>query len=71
MANEVSDDVLRLFAVVATHRNLAAAIERRFGGVSDAVAPSGGYGMRQEIPPDLVQDLRRIPGSFTGYRTSW
>ncbi len=71
MAAEVSDDVVRLFALVATHRDLAREIERRFGGVSDAVALSGGYGIRQDIPPDLIQDIRRIPSAFSGYRTSW
>ena len=71
MAGEISDDVVRLFAAVATHRDLAGAIEKRFGGVADAVAPSGGYGVRQELPPDLIQDVRRIPSAFAGFRTSW
>jgi alkanesulfonate monooxygenase SsuD/methylene tetrahydromethanopterin reductase-like flavin-dependent oxidoreductase (luciferase family) len=71
MAAEVSDDVVRLFAAVGTHRELAREVERRFGGVSDAVAPSGGYGVRQELPPDLIQDLRRISSVFTGYHTAW
>ncbi len=71
MAGEISDDVLHLFAAVGTHPEIAREIERRFGGVADAVALSGGYGMRQEIPPALVQDLRRIPSAFTGYRTAW
>ena len=71
MAAEVSDDVVRLFAAVGTHRELAREVERRFGGVSDAVGPSGGYGVRQELPPDLIQDLRRISSVFTGYRTAW
>jgi hypothetical protein len=71
MAAEISDDVVRLFAAVGTHREIAQEIERRFGGVADAVAPSGGYGVRQDLPPDLVQDLRRIPSVFAGHRTSW
>ena len=71
MASEISDDVVRLFAVVATHRDLAREIGRRFGGVSDAITLSGGYGIRQEIPPELIQDVRQIPSAFTGYRTSW
>lgn len=71
MAAEISDDVVRLFAVAAPHRDLAKAIAERFGGVSDAVGLSGGYGTRQDVPPDLVQDIRRIPTSFTGYRTAW
>jgi probable F420-dependent oxidoreductase len=71
MAAEISDDVVRLFAAVGTHRELARAVERRFGGAADSVALSGGYGMRQDIPPDLVQDLRKIPSAFTGYRPAW
>ena len=71
MAGEISHDVVRLFAAVATHRDLAREIERRFGGVSDSVGLSGGYGTRQDIPPDLVKDIRRIPSVFSGYRTSW
>ena len=71
MAAEVSDDVVRLFAVVAPHKDLAAEIARRFGGVSDAVGLSGGYGVRQHVPPDLIQDIRRIPGVFSGYQTTW
>ena len=45
---------------------LAREIERRFGGVTDAVTLSGGYGVRQDIPPDLIQDIRRIPSAFSG-----
>jgi hypothetical protein len=71
MAGEISDDVVRLFAAVGTHRDLARAIGERFGGVADTVAPSGGYGMRQDLPPDLIQDIRRIASAFAGYRTSW
>jgi probable F420-dependent oxidoreductase len=71
MAGEISDDVVRLFAAVGTHRDLAREIERRFGGVSDSVGLSGGYGVRQHVPPDLIQDIRRIPSAFAGYRTSW
>jgi len=71
MAAEVSDDVVRLFAAVGTHRELARAVAERFGGVVDTVALSGGYGVVQDLPPDLVQDIRRIPSDFTGYRTEW
>ena len=31
------------------------------------VGLSGGYGIRQDIPPDLIQDLQRIPTRFTGF----
>jgi hypothetical protein len=71
MAGEVSDDVVRLFAVVARHEHLAREIGQRFGGVADTVNLSGGYGVRQDIPPDLVQDIRRLPSAFRGYRSDW
>ena len=71
MPAQVSDDVLRLFTVAATHEHLARAIGERFGGVSDAVGLSGGYGTRQDIPPDLVQDIRRIPSPSVGFATRW
>jgi probable F420-dependent oxidoreductase len=70
MAAEISDDVVRLFAVVATHRELARELERRFAGVTDAVTLSGGYGVHQDIPPDLIQDIRKIPTAFAGFRTT-
>jgi probable F420-dependent oxidoreductase len=71
MAGEISDDVVRLFAAVGTHRDLARAIGERFGGVADSVTLSGGYGVRQHIPPDLVQDIRRILRVFAGHHTAW
>ena len=71
MAAEISDDVVRLFAAVGTHRDLARVIAERFGGVADTVTLSGGYGVRQDIPADLIQDIRRIPSPFLGHQTSW
>ena len=71
MAGEISDDVVREFAAIGTHRELASAIAARFGGVADTVALSGGYGVHQEIPPDLVQDIRRIPSPFGGHLSAW
>ena len=43
---EISDDVVRLFAAVGTHHELARRSSERFGGVTDTVALSGGYGMQ-------------------------
>jgi probable F420-dependent oxidoreductase len=71
MTREISDDVVREFAAIGTHRDLARAIEQRFGGVADTIALSGGYGIHQDIPPDLIQDIRRIPSPFTGHLTAW
>jgi probable F420-dependent oxidoreductase len=71
MAAEISDDVVRLFAAVGPHRDLARVIAERFGSVADTVTLSGGYGVRQDIPADLIQDIRRIPSPFLGHHTLW
>ena len=71
MTREIGDDVVQEFAAIGTYRELARAIEQRFGGVADTIALSGGYGIHQEIPPDLIQDIRRIPSPFTGHLRAW
>lgn len=70
MASIVSDDVVHLFAAVGTHKDIAARIEQRFGGLSDALnmrADSSGAG--GDIPPDVLQDIKRIATPFRGYRS--
>jgi probable F420-dependent oxidoreductase len=72
MSSRVSDDVVRLFAAVGTHKEIAKRIEERFGGLSDAInmrADSSGAG--DDVPPDLLQDIKRIATPFNGYRTPW
>ena len=81
MAGRVSDDVVHLFAAVGPHKDIAQRIEARFGGLSDAVSMRTGEvnterstvtaDAAQDIPPDLLQDIRRIATPFTGYRTAW
>ena len=44
---------------------------RRFGGVADGVYARAAEGDAAFLPPDLVQDIRRIPSPFQGHRTSW
>jgi probable F420-dependent oxidoreductase len=71
MAAEVSDDVVQIFAACGQHRDIARAIEQRYGGVAD--------GVDLEFPPDtpvglqreLLADIRRIPHRFNGFSTSW
>ena len=68
MAREVADDVVHLFAAVGRHDQIVAAIERRFGGLVDALTVRGeGVG---EVPPDLVRDIRRLPHAFRGFAGS-
>jgi probable F420-dependent oxidoreductase len=64
LAKEVPDDVVHLFAAVGRHDQIVAAITQRFGGLVDALTLRGdGVG---EVPPDLVQDIRRIPHQYRG-----
>ena len=71
IATEIDDDVLRLFAAVGRYDELADAVARRFGGIADAVYASTSAEIRPAIPPDVVQDIKRIPAAFTGFDQSW
>jgi alkanesulfonate monooxygenase SsuD/methylene tetrahydromethanopterin reductase-like flavin-dependent oxidoreductase (luciferase family) len=64
IAKEVPDDVAHLFAAVGRHDQIVGAIEQRFGGIVDSLTLRGdGVG---EVPPDLVQDIRRVPHRYRG-----
>ena len=64
IAAEVSDDVVHLFAAVGRHDQIAKAIEGRFGGLVDAVSASANSSKPSDLPPDLIQDLARIPTRY-------
>ena len=72
MAGRVSNDVVRLFAAVGTHKEIAVRIDERFGGVSDALnlradsSTAGG-----DVPPDVIREIKRIATPFRGYKTDW
>ena len=70
MAKELPDDVVRLFAAVGTHDVIAREIETRYAGVSDAVFTHHVPAIDPQIPPDLLQDIKRIPSAFKGYDTA-
>lgn len=70
MTREISDDVVRLFAAVGTHKEIAAAIRERFAG-SDSVSASATSEEGADLPPDVIQDIKRIPTSFVGYGNAW
>jgi hypothetical protein len=63
----VSDDVVRIFAACGTYREIAWAIEQRYGGVADSIDlefPSDApIGLRQEV----LADIQRIPHAFAGF----
>ncbi len=70
LASRVSDDVLHLFTAVGTYKDIAKRIEERFGGMSDAISlrPDSSVG-GGDVPPGLIQDIRRVGTPFTGYAT--
>jgi probable F420-dependent oxidoreductase len=72
MASRVPDDVVHLFAAVGTHKDIARRIDERFGGLSDAISlrpDSSSHG--NDVPPDVLQEIKRIPTAFAGYQTAW
>ena len=72
MPSRVADDVVHLFAAVGTHKEIAGKIAERFGGLCDALNPrpdsssAGG-----DVPPDVIQEIKRIATPFQGYKTAW
>ena len=71
MTASITDDVVHLFAAVGTHAEIAGAIERRYGGISDAINVGANAPGQSEVPADVLQDIRRIAVRFSGYRTGW
>lgn len=71
MAAEVPDDVVALFTAIGTYTEIGSAIERRFGGLSDALNVGGTTLAPTGLPPDLLADIKRIPTTFSAYRIPW
>jgi probable F420-dependent oxidoreductase len=71
MAAEVPDEVVHAFAAIGTHAEIAKAVEQRFGGLSDTIGFGLGRGTEPGVARELIQDLKRIPCAFEGFRTSW
>jgi probable F420-dependent oxidoreductase len=71
MAKRVPDEVVRAFAAVGTHREIAGAIADRFGGVTDTVTLGFGPGTEPGLVREIVQDVKRIPSAFEGYAGAW
>jgi probable F420-dependent oxidoreductase len=64
MAGEISDDVVRLFAAVGRHDELAAALARRYGGLVDSIGVGTPVDEPGGLPPDLIADIHAIPSRF-------
>ena len=68
MANEVPDDVVHLFAAVGRYDQIVKAIAERFGGLTDALNARANAAQPDLLPRDLIEDIRRIPHAFRGFR---
>jgi probable F420-dependent oxidoreductase len=66
MAAQVSDDVVHLFAAVGRWDEIAGAIERRFGGIVDAINARANPAT-PALPRELIADIRRLPRGFAGF----
>ena len=81
LASRVPDDIVHLFAAAGPHKDITKRIEERFGGLSDAVNVRTGEVNTDRakvptsddggMPPDLLQDIRKIPTPFRNYKTAW
>ncbi len=69
MSDEISDDVVRLFAAVGRHDEIANAVKDHFGGQMDAFSDSASYDEPGSLPPDVLQDIKAIPTDFESYQT--
>jgi probable F420-dependent oxidoreductase len=68
MAARIPDDVLDAFCASGTYDQIGAAIEERFGGISDCV-DLGFPGDEGELDPelsDVLADIRKLDSPYTG-----
>ena len=52
-----------------THDVIVKEIKKRYCGVSDTVYTHHVPAIDPKIPPDLLQDIKRLPSAFTGFNT--
>jgi len=67
MTAEVDDDLVHMFTAVGRHDEIAGAVEKRFGGISDSISDSASSELRGGMPPDVLQDIQRIPTKFKSF----
>lgn len=70
IAAEVPDDLLHACCAAGRHDEIAGVIEERFGGISDTLFASISTDIPSDFPPDLIQDIQRIPSVFKGHRAA-
>jgi len=71
MADEVSDEVVRVFAACGRYKEIAGAIDQRFGGLADSIEMDFPAGTPIGLQSELLADIRRIPHIFEGFDTRW
>ncbi|CAG0997873.1 hypothetical protein MYXO_02810 [Myxococcaceae bacterium] len=71
MAREVPDEVVHEFTACATWRDLAPALEKRFGGLSDAIAIGFPDGTPAAAIRDVLADAKRVASRFEGFPKQW
>ena len=69
MAALIPDEVLHLFAAIGTYGEIAGRIAERFGGLVDCVTIPFPADADPAAVREVVQEVRRIPSRFAGYRT--
>jgi hypothetical protein len=57
-----------LFAAVGRYDQIVKAITERFGGLTDALNARANAAQPGPLRRDLIQDIRRIPHAFQGFR---
>ncbi|WP_420446027.1 TIGR03617 family F420-dependent LLM class oxidoreductase [Candidatus Poriferisodalis sp.] len=61
MAGCIDDDVVRLFAAVGRHDEIASAIADHFDGLVDEVNANVAADIGADLPPDVIQDIQAVP----------
>jgi hypothetical protein len=67
MARQVPDDVLDLFVARAPYDGLAEAVEKRYGGIADAVSVDFVDGTPASVRRGTIEALKKIPSGFRGF----
>jgi probable F420-dependent oxidoreductase len=68
LASEVSDEVLDTFAAIAPIDGIAAAVAKRFAGVTDSVSVELPLATDPGLARELIADLKALPHAFRGAR---
>jgi hypothetical protein len=71
MAAQVPDEVVRIFAACGTYRQIAAAIQQRFGGAADSIDLDFPMDTPAGLQRELIADIKRIPHRFAGFDSNW